>query len=82
MPDCPDCSCKDHEKCLRILNLILDNEASEEQEVYFKAHIEKCMSCFAHFNAEKQIRLLLKTKVNRQPCPDLLAKEIKQKISE
>lgn len=80
MSDCPDCRCKDFEKCLKILNLLLDNEASKEEESFFYAHIEKCMVCFAHYNLERQLRLLVKTKISRQPIPDQLASEIRNKI--
>ncbi|GAB4235039.1 MAG: hypothetical protein Tsb0034_09060 [Ekhidna sp.] len=80
MSECPDCSCSDFDKCLRILNLILDNEASEEQEKFFYEHIEKCMVCFAHYNVERQIRQLLKTKLNQHPVPTALADEIRGKI--
>ena len=80
MSQCPDCSCSDYDKCLRILNLILDEEASQEVESYFYAHIEKCMVCFAHYNVERQIRLLLKTKVASKPVPISLSQEIKSKI--
>lgn len=80
MSECPDCSCSDFDKCLKILNLILDNEATEEQETYFKSHIENCMVCFAHYNVELQIRQLLKTKLNSHPVPSALANEIRNKI--
>ena len=80
MADCPDCGCSDFEKCLKILNLILDNEATTSQEEFFNSHIEKCMVCFAHYNVEVQIRQLLKTKLNHLPVPGSLAKEIRSKI--
>lgn len=80
MSDCPDCRCSDYDKCLRILNLILDNEATIQQEEYFYAHIENCMTCFAHFNVEKQIRQLLKSKLNHKSIPSALVDEIRSKI--
>lgn len=80
MSDCPDCRCNDFEKCLRILNLILDNEATENQEAFFNAHIEGCMVCFAHYNIEKQLRQLIKTKVNHKPIPQELVSEIRDRI--
>lgn len=80
MSECPDCSCSDFDKCLQILNLILDNEASEDEEIFFKSHIEKCMVCFAHYNVEKQIRQLLKTKLNHHKVPTALANDIRSKI--
>ncbi len=80
MSNCPDCQCKDFEKCLKILNLMLDNEATEEQEAYFNDHIQKCMVCFAHYNIERQLRDLIKTKVCHKPIPKELASEIRHKI--
>lgn len=80
MSDCPDCRCKNFEKCFRILNLILDNEASHEEESFFYGHIEKCMICFGHYNLECQIRQLLKTKIAREPVPSNLFSEIKSNI--
>ena len=59
---------------------MLDNEATQEQEAFFNAHIEKCKICFAHYNVERQLRQLIKTKVNHQPIPQQLANEIRLKI--
>jgi len=59
---------------------MLDNEATKEQEAFFNAHIEKCMVCFAHYNMERQLRLLIKTKVNHRPIPRNLAEDIRLKI--
>ncbi len=80
MSDCLDCNCDEFEKCLKILNLILDNEATPSQEEYFKSHIEKCSICFAHCNMEKQIRQLIKTKMSNKSVPNALANEIRGKI--
>ena len=80
MSDCPDCRCNDYEKCLKILNLMLDNEATEDQEAFFHAHIENCMVCFAHYNMEKQLRQLIKTKVAQQTIPKELAASIRNNI--
>ena len=80
MSDCPDCSCGNYDKCLRILNLILDDEATPSQEAYFYDHIEKCMVCFAHYNVEMQIRQLMKTKLCQKMVPNELADEIRKKI--
>lgn len=77
---CLDCGCSDFDKCLKILNLILDNEASPEQEAFFRSHIESCSICFAHCNVEKQIRQLLKTKLSSRCVPDALIGEIRSKI--
>ena len=80
MPECPDCSCSDFDKCLSILNFILDDEATREQEDFFYAHIEKCIVCFSHYNVEKQIRELLKRKLQKKTVPSELSSEIRNKI--
>ncbi len=59
---------------------MLDNEATANQEEFFYTHIEKCMVCFAHYNVEKQIRQLLRTKLNNKAVPHALANDIRSKI--
>ncbi len=82
MPDCPDCNCSEFDKCLKILNLMLDEESSKEEDAFFFEHIEKCITCFSHYNAEKQVRELLKSKLKRKTIPSKLALEIRNKIVE
>ncbi len=65
---------------LEILHLMLDNEATEEQEKYLSVHVDKCMSCLKLYEVEKEIRILIKTKITRQPVPHNLASEIRRKI--
>lgn len=59
---------------------MLDNEATPNQEEFFNSHIENCMVCFAHYNVEKQIRQLIKSKMNNKSVPSALANEIRGKI--
>ena len=80
MSKCPDCSCNDFEKCRSILNLLLDNEASEAQEDFFYRHIASCIVCFANYNIEKELRQLIKRKVNRKSIPGELASQIRSQI--
>lgn len=72
--------CCEFKKCLEILHLMLDNEASDEQESYMNAHIENCMFCFEQYEVEKQIRELLRTKLTRQEVPADLAQTIRSKV--
>lgn len=74
--------CSEFDKCLKILYLMLDNEASEEDESYLNSHIENCMICFEHYEVEKQIRVMLKTKLDKKPLPSGLADSIKEKIAQ
>ena len=72
--------CKDFDKCLEILYLMLDNEANAEQETYLHSHLDHCMVCFEQYEVEKQIRQLLKTKLANQTVPAGLAQSIRSKV--
>lgn len=72
--------CKEFAKCMEILHLMLDNEASSEQEQYVTDHIDSCMVCFEQYEVEKEIRDLLKSKIQNQPVPDDLINQIKSRI--
>jgi len=72
--------CGEFSKCVKILNLILDNEATVEQETYVHEHIESCMVCFEQYELEKNIRDLIKTKLANMPVPEGLANQIRSKI--
>lgn len=80
MSECQGCNCKDFDKCQRYLHLVLDGEATPEQEKYFYSHIEKCIVCFSQYNIELQIRELVKTKLSKKRIPTALLEEIKAKI--
>lgn len=81
MSKCSDCDCKDFEKCEKLLHLVLDGEATKEQEDYLYNHIEECISCFSKYNIELQIRELVKTRLKKKHIPNSLKEEIKTKIS-
>ncbi|MEQ8240891.1 MAG: anti-sigma factor [Cyclobacteriaceae bacterium] len=74
--------CREFERCLEILHLMLDNEASKAEEEYLNNHIEGCMTCFEQYEVEKQIRILLQTRLNHQQVPDDLASAIRSKVFE
>ena len=73
-------NCSELNRCMEILELMLDNEASPEQEEYVTEHIEKCMICFEQYEVEKHIRELIKTKMADMPVPEGLANQIRSKI--
>jgi mycothiol system anti-sigma-R factor len=68
--------------CLKVIQTILDGEASEEQRKHFEAHIEDCLSCFEQFNLDKTIKLALQTKICKMDVPGDLLQTIKIKIDQ
>jgi anti-sigma factor (TIGR02949 family) len=73
--------CNQKDICAEILQLMLDGEASSEQEEYFTTHIEECNHCLKAYELEKAIRQLVKTKVKRELVPQDLISDIRFKIS-
>ena len=68
------------ERCLELLELITDGEASPEEEKQFHNHIDECLPCYETFNLEKSIKEVLQTKLEKKQVPDDLIQSIKQKI--
>ena len=48
--------------CMEMLQLILDGEATVEQQAYFKSHMDKCAPCFKSYDLGNTIKELLKTR--------------------
>ncbi len=72
--------CPDIDKYLSIVHSILDNEASKDEEIYLMEHLEQCSCCLKEYELEKQVRTLLKKKLEEKPVPTGLASSIKAKI--
>jgi anti-sigma factor (TIGR02949 family) len=72
--------CSESEECNQLLQLILDGEATPEQEKKFYQHIDTCVYCLNGYELEKSIRKLIKTKIARQTVPTDLVDTIKLKI--
>lgn len=74
--------CIEEEKCLESLQLILDGEASKQQEDIFMKHVEDCIPCFNHYQIDKAVKELIQTKVQKKDVPDKLIALIRDKILE
>ena len=72
--------CPEEQECLKDLEVILDNEATPEEEKMYFDHIEKCWPCFQNYNLETAIRELIKTKVERKQVPEDLVARIRIEI--
>lgn len=78
----PDAPCKKNGECLKYLQLIMDGEATSDQQKHFAEHIQECMPCYKHYNLEKCIKQALQTKCNKVNVPAELIESIKVKIRE
>lgn len=73
--------CKELDKCIELLNLIMDNEALPEEESFIDQHLENCACCLKQYEVEKEFRSLIKKKLENKEVPGDLITSIKNKIA-
>lgn len=73
--------CVEEGKCLHGLQLILDGEASADEEAYFMKHLDECMPCYNLYKLDKAVKELLQTKIKKKNVPSALRTEIQKKIT-
>lgn len=67
---------------MKLVHLVMDNEATNEEEQLFVAHIEGSKDCKDHYQEEQNIRAVLQRKCGNVPVPDDLIKAIQQKLQQ
>lgn len=72
-----DCS-----KVSEMLDLVIDGEATSEEEKYFNTHLEECVSCFESHQKQKLLKGIISGHLKRVIVPESLALSIKAKIQE
>jgi predicted anti-sigma-YlaC factor YlaD len=75
-----DCQETDCDKVAELLNLVVDGEASAEEQKYFNNHIEDCVSCFESHQKQMLLKSLVSGHLKRILVPNSLALSIKAKI--
>jgi anti-sigma factor (TIGR02949 family) len=70
----------DHTKCLKLLHLVLDDEATPEEKEYFEKHVCNCMPYYEIYNVDLAIKSLVKKSCCGENVPSGLAAEIKAKL--
>ena len=62
----------------KLIQLILDDEASNEDKKLFKEHESKCNHCAEVFDIEKTVMNLVKNKLRKDCCPEGFAKSVRE----
>jgi mycothiol system anti-sigma-R factor len=60
--------------------MVLDGEASPEQQEKFMTHIDTCSHCFECYEVDKSVKELVKYKIENREVPNNLIDTIKSKI--
>lgn len=72
----------DCEKVISILEMIIDEEASSEEQTYFFNHLEECASCFDAHRHQRMLKDFLKMNVKSKDVPASLISTIKKIVQE
>ncbi|NEM96750.1 anti-sigma factor family protein [Pontibacter burrus] len=70
------------EQVINLLDLMVDGEASAEEQHFFNKHIEECVNCFENHQKQKLLKGLISGHLKRVIVPESLAQTIKAKIQE
>jgi predicted anti-sigma-YlaC factor YlaD len=74
-------SCDECKTFLEILQIVLDNEADDEQVAFVNEHIGNCGYCFECYEVDKTLRQTIRQKIQRISTPQELTLLIQSKIS-
>ena len=72
--------CDHQADCLKMIQLILDGEATEQQLAKLKINLETCQPCIQMYHLEKEVKELLAKRMEKKCCPDQLVATIKSRI--
>jgi len=68
--------------CMEMLQTILDDEATDDQKKYFKAHMDQCMPCYKSYDLDMSIKQLLQSKCCGGDAPQDLVEKIKVQMAQ
>ena len=74
-------SCEHKAECMKMVQLIVDNQATDEQIVQFEENMAHCLPCEKGYELEKCIKETMKLRLEKKCVPMSLIDCIKQKIS-
>lgn len=74
-------NCAHHAECMKIIQSILDDEATDAEKEHFRDNMEQCIPCIEAYRLEKCIKDSLSIKLEKKPCPKNILDTIILKIN-
>ncbi|WP_109831685.1 hypothetical protein [Reichenbachiella versicolor] len=71
-----DCS-----EYIELIQNVVDNRSTPEQELYLKRHLKMCLKCLNKLNLDLELKKAIQHKVRYKDVPVGLANSIRKKIS-
>ncbi|MEQ9289029.1 MAG: zf-HC2 domain-containing protein [Cyclobacteriaceae bacterium] len=63
-----------------LVQLVIDGEASSQEETYLRRHLKMCLKCLDRYNIDSEIKQMLKLKLAKMEVPAGLAETIRSKL--
>jgi len=74
-------TCEHHAECMKVIQSILDDEATDAEKEHFRINMDKCIPCIESYRLEKCIKDSLNLKIQKKPCPQSILDTIISKIN-
>lgn len=74
--------CKDTQKCIEMLQMVVDNEADPQKAAQFLKKIKDCKMCTDCYEQDNCLKDILSSKVERKAVPQDVIDCIKMKLKE
>lgn len=65
-----------------LVQVVLDNESTPEQETYLRRHLDRCLKCLNHVTLEEELKEALRQKTKYHEVQAGLAESIREKIAQ
>jgi anti-sigma factor (TIGR02949 family) len=72
--------CENHQKCMQMIQAVLDGSASAEEVKHFRDNFEECKPCIDGYHLEKSIKEAMQVKVEKKCCPQATIVDIRAKV--
>ena len=73
--------CENHEKCMKMIQAVLDGSATEDEVDHFKSNMESCLPCIEGYELEKiyQRKFEIESRENMLPSKNSRATKSKDR---
>ncbi len=72
--------CENHERCMQMIQALLDGSASPEEMEHIKSEMDMCLPCLEGYEEYKSLKTMLQGKVEKKKCPEHTISGIKATV--
>jgi len=73
-------NCENHERCMEMIQAVLDGSATKEEMDHFRNEMTSCLPCIEGHELQKSLKDALSVKLEKKCCPQSLVSKIKEHV--